>query len=145
MQPVIFRWGLFCSLFAATAACADLPRDPAGTTERVERTGKIIVGQISGDNLSDQSAKILRRVAQRTHATVHIRQGAGEQLLTDLEEGRIDLVYGRFAKSSPWSANVHLGPPMGRRKIVGKDERVPRFAFRNGENGWITMVQREIP
>jgi hypothetical protein len=145
MQPVIFRLGLFCSLLAATAACTDLPRDPAGTTERVERTGKIIVGQIAGDDLSDQSAKILRGVAQRTGATVHIRQGAGEQLLADLEEGRIDLVYGCFAKSSPWSANVHLGPPMGRRKIVGKDERVPRFAFRNGENGWIAMVQREVP
>jgi hypothetical protein len=133
-----------CALlsFLALVACADLPRDPAGTTERVGRTHELVLGRIDGALPSPRAEAILARVATRLEARVVQREGHGEALLEALEKGEVDLVYGRFARSSPWSRNVHFGSPLGRRDSVGKDEQAPRFAFRQGENGWIMLVEQ---
>ncbi len=143
MQTGLTGRMLLGALLLMVAGCNDLPRDPAGTTERVKRSGSILVGMVAGDDYQVADA-ILQRVASRNEADVRVYAGSAEELLTALEKGRLDLVYGEFAKSSPWSRRVHLSPPLGRRKIVGTDENVPRFAFRNGENGWIMLVQEEI-
>ena len=134
---------LGCAWLAVLAlvACAELPRDPAGTTERVERTRQLVLGRIAGAEPSRRAEEVLARVATRLEARIVPRTGHGEALLEALEKGEVDLVYGRFARSSPWARNVHFGRPLGRRDSVGKDERVPRFAFRQGENGWIMLVE----
>ena len=62
-------------------------------------------------------------------------------MLRELEEGRIDLVYGRFAKDSPWARKVHLGHALGVRAEPPKHVEAPRFAYRNGENGWIMLIE----
>lgn len=130
-------------LIAGLAACAELPRDPEGTTERVRRTHEIVLGDIAGAPPSPDAEWVLDRVAARLGARVTRVDGHGEDLLNRLEKGKVDLVYGHFAKASPWARRVHFGTPLGRRRKVGKEEHVPRFAFRNGENGWIALVERE--
>ncbi|RXZ64517.1 hypothetical protein [Pelagerythrobacter rhizovicinus] len=131
-------------LIAGLAACAELPRDPNGTTERVRRTHAIVLGEIAGAPPSRHAEQVLDRVAGRLGAHVRRVDGHGEDLLKRLEKGEVDLVYGHFAKASPWSRQVHFGTPLGRRRNVDKQEQVPRFAFRNGENGWIALVEGEI-
>lgn len=130
-------------LIAALAACAELPCDPDGTTERIRRTHEIVLGDIAGAPRSPEAERVLDRVAARLGARVTRTEGHGEELLNRLEKGKVDLVYGHFAEASPWAGKVHFGGPLGRRTDVGKEEHVPRFAFRNGENGWIALVEGE--
>ncbi len=130
-------------LIAGLAACAELPRDPNGTTERIRRTHEIVLGDIAGAPRSPAAERILERVAGRLGARVTRVEGHGEDLLNRLEKGKVDLVYGHFAQASPWAGKVHFGSPLERRRNAGEEEHVPRFAFRNGENGWIALVERE--
>lgn len=123
-------------------ACAGLPSDPEGTTDRVVRTQEIIIGTIDGAPRSPRAEAVLDEVAKQLDARIVRVGGHGEKLLEGLETGQVDLVFGHFAQQSPWSQNVHLGSPLGRRDKVPKSERVPRFAFRHGENGWIALVER---
>jgi hypothetical protein len=129
---------------ALLASCADLPRDPAGTTERVRQSDTIMLGVVEGTPPSPEGEAVLARVAQRLGARASRQTAPGEELLEKLHAGHLDLVYGHFAMNSPWSTNVHFGSPLGPRETVGKEERLPRFAFQHGENGWIMRVEREI-
>ena len=124
------------------SACTDLPRDPAGTTERVKRSHEIVLGTINGAVESPQTQHALNRLAAQLDVRVVRVSGHGEELLEDLETGKVDLVFGQFAQDSPWATKVHFGSPLSRRDKVPKDERVARFAFRHGENGWISLVEQ---
>lgn len=136
-------FGMVASL-AALAGCSEPPRDPGGTTERIRRSGTILLGEVEGAPRSREGEAALANVAARLDARVARVPGPGEELLDELEKGELDVVYGHFAMTSPWSRNVHFGSPLGGRETVGKGERVPRFAFRHGENGWIMRVEREV-
>lgn len=132
---------VFASL-ALVAGCADRPRDPDGTSERIRDSGAVLMGTIQGAAPSPHAEATLARAAAQLGARVTPMPGPGEELLEKLEKGELDIVYGEFAMKSPWAKNVHFGAPLGPRATVGKDERVPRFVFRHGENGWITLVEQ---
>lgn len=134
----------FSLMFVAPGGCAEPPRDPGGTTERIRRSGAILLGEVEGAPRSPEGEAVLAGVAARLDARLVRTAAPGEELLEKLEQGEIDLVYGRFAMKSPWAKHVHFGSPLGGRETVGRDERVPRFAFRHGENGWIMRIEREI-
>lgn len=125
----------------ALAACTDLPRDPHGTLDRVEAGKTIRLGQIAGSPTDAAAEATLRRLSARTGARVSRTEGHGEELLEGLEDGDFDLVYGHFADDSPWATGVHFGTPPGGPKHPPKSLRIARFAFRMGENGWITAVE----
>lgn len=135
MRPLV----LACAVLAA--GCADLPRDPDGTTERVRATRIIRVGAIDGARPDPATEAVLSTVAAKTGARVERVTGHGEELLERLEGGSLDLVYGHFADDSPWTGHVHFGRPPGAQVAPPKSQRWPRFAFRNGENGWIALVE----
>lgn len=128
--------------FVSIAGCADLPRDPAGTTERITQTHQLMLGTIEGAPASPRAERTLAQVAARLEARTVRIGGHGEELLEDLEAGNVDLVYGHFAQQSPWAKRVHFGAPLGPSREVAGDKLVPRFAFRHGENGWIMLVER---
>lgn len=129
----------------ALSACADIPRDPDGTEDRIRARGVIRLGVIEGVDPDPAAERTVRLVARRTNARVERISGHGEELLEGLESDRVDLVYGSFAEDSPWAATVHLGTPPGGPDSPPKSMRVPRFAFRPGENGWIATVEAAVP
>ncbi|WP_052761844.1 hypothetical protein [Aurantiacibacter luteus] len=135
---------IVAALGAALLAGCGMPRDPDGTSERVRASRVIRLGEIVGAEPDAQASAALARVARLTGAQVERRQGHGEEMLEALQAGELDLVYGRFADDSPWAAEVYFGEQPGRIGNPGKSERVPRFAFRNGENGWIATVENEV-
>ncbi|MDR7102699.1 hypothetical protein [Croceicoccus sp. BE223] len=122
------------------AACG-MPHDPAGTEDHIRKRGSVILGEVEGAAPDPASQRQLARAASSLGATVTRIPGHGEELLEGLEEGHFDLVYGEFADDSPWATSVHFGQPATRDGKPGKSERLPRFAFRNGENGWIMRVE----
>jgi hypothetical protein len=122
---------LLCLL--TLAGCADLPRDPDGTLERVRREHRFAVGLVDGAT----APPVLGRIARETNARPVLRRGQPEPLLLELEAGRLDLVAGgRFDAKSPWSRRVTLGEPLGR---DGE-----HLVARNGENAWIMLVHRAV-
>lgn len=123
---------------ALLAGCGPIPRDPAGTLRRVEAGRVIRVGQVEG-NPDARVDRLLARVEARTGARARVERGGLEPLLLKLEDGRLDLVLGaRFAPDTPWADRVALGRALDRR-----DGTEARAAMRNGENGWIVLVNRE--
>ena len=132
-------------LFLALGACGSLPRDQEGTLERIAEMREVRVGVTAAAEQSPHFAR-LRSFVERTGAAAggrpRIEIGAAEALLLRLEAGELDLVDGEFDRSSPWYRRVHLVPPIGTRS-EGDSELEATAAARNGENGWIMLIERE--
>ncbi len=124
------------------AGCDDLPKDPDQTLTRVRRDGQFQVAIISAVD-AGQAVSIIRRVEQTVGARANLRQGHGEELLHELEQGRIDLVVGEFAENSPWSRKTTFSAPLGGQEPA-KDQRAMRAVLRNGENAWIMAVEKAV-
>jgi hypothetical protein len=123
------------------AGC-DLPRDPESTEDLIRSRQTIRLGWVSGARPDPAAQATLGELSRKLGARVERRQGESEALLSELEKGELDLVYGHFAEISPWSRLVHLGEAEGAAAKPPKDRHAPRFAMRNGENGWIMTVAR---
>ena len=126
----------------ALTGCADMPRDPERTEALVRKSGVIRLGWVESTPPEPKAQEVLSRIERATGARIERRVGDSEALLRDLEEGKIDLVFGRFPQDSPWSKKVHLGYALGWRATPPKHVAAPRFAFRNGENEWIMRIEK---
>lgn len=129
----------------ALGACGSLPRDQEGTLERIAEMREVRVGVTAAAGQSPHFAR-LRSLVERAGAAAggrpRIEIGAAEALLLRLEAGELDLVVGEFDRSSPWYKRVHLLPPIATRS-EGDSELEATAAARNGENGWIMLIERE--
>ena len=139
---MIWRFCLSLALLAA-CSCADFPRDPEGTLDRVRAERSFKVGLVAP--LSGRDPKVdalLRRVEKVSGARGQVESGDGEPLLNRLEEGELDLVIGRFEAASPWKRLVSFSPPLRVEKL-GKTKFNLVAVMRNGENAWIGLIERE--
>lgn len=134
-------FALAFALAPALASCADLPRDPERTEALVRESNAIRVGWVTGSPFYPPVNDALAAIARSTDARLERHDGDSETLLRELEKGKIDLVYGSFAMDTPWSKHIHLGKALGWRAEPPKHFAAPRFAYRNGENGWIMRVE----
>jgi hypothetical protein len=140
------KWPLLsCALALLMSGCGDFPRDPDGTLKRVKSEGVFRVGLVAPldeRQLDGEARELLRRLADRSGAAPRVERGPGEPLLDRLEKGQLDLVLGRFEKKSPWSTLVTFGPPLRVERSGATDIHLTA-AMRNGENAWISLVERE--
>jgi hypothetical protein len=136
--------GNVLALALALGGCADIPRDPERTEALVRESKAIRIGWVTAAAPEPKALEALARTERATGARVQRKQGDSEALLHELEEGKIDLVYGDFPMDSPWATHVHLGKAMGWRAEPPKHVPAPRFAYRNGENGWISLVEAAV-
>jgi hypothetical protein len=129
----------------ALGSCEDFPTDPRSTLDRIRSEGSFRVGLVSSAVANEpgpNSKRLLMAVAKAANASPKLVHGETEVLLAALEEGRLELVIGRFEKKSPWASRVTFGPPV-RVEQRGNSELLLRPAMRNGENGWIALIERE--
>ena len=139
---MIFRFGLSLALLAA-GSCADFPRDPEGTLNRVRAERSFRIGLVAPLSGSDPKVDaLIRRVSKVSGARGQVESSDAEPLLNRLEEGELDLVIGRFEVASPWKRLVSFSPPL-RIERHGKTRFQLVAAMRNGENAWIGLVERE--
>ena len=137
------RLGLI-PLLLALAGCGDFPRDPHGTLDRIraERQFRVgLVAPLGEEALDPRAAALLGRVGTAAGAAPRFARGDMETMLDRLETGEVELVLGRFDAKSPWSKMVSFSPPLAREK-QGKTEFMLAAAMRNGENGWIALVEK---
>jgi len=137
------KWRLaFCAALTL-AACDRLPMDPDGTLDRVRTERRFRVGLIAAAPQADRRPEraFIARIARATGARPMVKQGASEPLLLDLEDGGLDLVIGPLSSESPWVERVALLEPLG--AVPGPHEVQVIPIARNGENRWITLLERE--
>jgi hypothetical protein len=125
-------------------ACGNYPRDPDKTLHQIRANGIVRVGLIAGgQDKEGKGRELIQRIAQATGAKPVVRSGETEPLLLELEEGKLDLVLGTFDEKTPWAVRVTVGPPL-KRTFDGKIHQQLAPAMRNGENAWISLVEREV-
>ncbi len=127
--------------FALISACDALPRDPAGTTDRIVSKQSIKVGFADRDAASDtRTSSLIRKLEATTHAKAVIVDGSGETQIKQLENGDLDLVIGSFTADSPWKTKIAFAPAL-RTSGKSSDALELKAAIRNGENRWIMTVE----
>lgn len=132
-------------LLSALTGCGEYPRDPQGTLDRVRSEGSFRVGLVApleAVGLDSKALALLQRVGSASGAAPMLERGDAEPLLDRLERGELDLVIGRFHAKTPWRRLVSFSPPL-RVEMQGRTEIRLVAAMRNGENGWISLVERE--
>lgn len=127
-------------LFAlAIAGCDLLPRDTAGTSERIAAGHVVRVGTVTP--IGAEGDRFLDAVARDASARIDRRSDSLEPLLVALERGEVDLVVARFARDSDWRRRVALTPPLDGSKDGDRPLAV-HAAARNGENRWVMRLER---
>lgn len=134
------RWIALGAVFLLPA-CHGLPQDPEDTLENVRTARQFRVGLVAGTPDTLELRRLLGEIERQTGARPRVAGGASEALLTDLSEGKTDLVLGAFAKDSPWKTRVAFTPPL-RSTGSGKHAIEVKAAMQNGENSWIMLVER---
>lgn len=134
---------LFFALLALSG-CGPLPRDASGTSERIVRTGEIRVAILPATPDAAPALALLGRYAARHGARLTRLSGHGEHALHWLDEGKVDVVVGHFAKSSPWQTEIAISKPVARAEPRDDKQPVLRIARRNGENALILATDRAI-
>lgn len=126
--------------------CGDVPRDPEGTVERVQKSKVLRVGVVSSGSAAPDAMqrRFLGLIASETSSKPHFTTGSAELLLPELERGELDIVVGQFAVDTPWSKRVTIMPPARQRN--GKDgEPTPAAVIRNGENDMVALIYKHAP
>lgn len=123
-------------------ACGALPRDPAGTSTRVEKDHGFTVALADPSVRSaPEVSRLVQEIERRMKARARWHAGSGEALLQRLDDGTLDLVIGRFTVNSPWATEVAFGPALA--TTGSQDAPIElKAAMRNGENHWIMTVER---
>jgi hypothetical protein len=123
-------------------ACDALPRDPASTSTRIEHN-RIFTVALADPALrsAPQVGRLVEEIERRTNARAQWLSGSGEPLFQQLDEGKIDLIIGRFTADSPWATDVAFAPALS---TSGTKDALTELkaAMRNGENRWIMTVER---
>jgi polar amino acid transport system substrate-binding protein len=147
------RWWRACRLrgagalpLALAAACADLPRDPEGTLDRV-RGGTLRAGAVdsppwlvrAGERATGPEAELIEAFARTLGARVAWQWGAQDAHMHDLERYELDIVAAGLTQKTPWGAHAGLSRPWLRRE---GQARV--LAVAPGENGFLTTLDRFI-
>ncbi|HUD90460.1 hypothetical protein [Sphingobium sp.] len=136
------RHSFILPVLLSLVACDALPRDPGGTSTRIEQTRSFSVALADPSVRSaPEVGKLIREIERRTNAHPQWRAGLGEKLLQQLDHGSLDLLIGRFTADSPWATAVAFGPALS--SSGPKDAPIElKAAMRNGENRWIMTVER---
>lgn len=135
--------GFLAFLILGLAACSEIPKDSEGSLEQIRDAGRFRVGLIAGSEDGEgRGRRLIEAVAAEVGATPQLSAGAAEHLLTQLEDGELDLVVGTMARKSPWALKVHATKPLS---PAAEEAPTSLVALaRNGENGWISLLHRQV-
>ncbi len=123
----------------AISGCDNFPKDVAGTMQEVTARGSLRVGIVADGETEARERFLAQTIAQAAAVEAEVESGSAEILLHRLENGRIDLVVGQFAKASPWKGRVAFTKP-AEADSPPSHEPVLRAAVRSGENRWLIFV-----
>jgi polar amino acid transport system substrate-binding protein len=137
------------SLVVALVAACDLPRDPAGTLERVTG-GTLRVGMVAAENaaapghasMARADRELVDGLAREVRANPVWTHASTEALFLALERRELDLVAGGVYGDTPWAGRIGLSNPIG--PHAGEPDGERRLAVPAGENRWLLTINRFI-
>lgn len=137
-----------CLAVALVAAC-DLPRDPAGTLDRVTG-GTLRVGMVAAEStamaghaaMARADRDLIEGLAREVRASPVWTHASAEALFLALERREIDLVAGGVYGDTPWAGRIGLSNPVG--PHAGEPDAERRLAVPPGENRWLLTINRFI-
>jgi polar amino acid transport system substrate-binding protein len=137
-----------CLALALLAAC-DLPRDPAGTLDRVTG-GTLRVGMVTAENaavpghaaMARADRDLVEGLARDLRASPVWTHASTEALFLALERREIDLVAGGVYADTPWAGRIGLSNPVG--PHAGEPDAERLLAVPPGENRWLLAINRFI-
>lgn len=135
----------------ALAGCgAGIPTDPDGTLSRAAggelRVGYAVEpGLVDGPGEGDPSGPVVdvvREYAASIDADIAWTAASEESLVTDLEEGAIDVAIGGFTDQTPWSDRASVT----RGFFPGAERSGPKSAILVplGENALLTSIETHL-
>lgn len=146
-QKVLSRLRAVAALVAVLMVCGCVthyPADPAGTLQRVTG-GTLRVGashnepfvSVTGSTPSGREVELVNAYARTLNAKVAWTFGGEEELVDQLEHGRLDLVIGGLTEKTPWQSKVGLTKPYAETtdEFGQQDKHV--MAVRMGENAFL--------
>lgn len=142
-------------LGAVLTGCGiQIPTDPDGTLHTVRTSGELRVGvspnppfatlpEEVGEPPGGTEVDLVTGFAQSVGAEPVFVIGGEESLVTQLEEGEIDVLVGGLTAKSPWSAKVGFTRPYAETPQDGKQvKRV--MAVGPGENALLSELERYL-
>jgi len=131
----------------AASACG-LPRDAAGTLERVRSTGVLRAGAITnppyvvtdGAAVSGPEAEAVEAFAQAQRVRVQWAVGSEEDLVEQLERFQLDVVVGGITKKNPRAKKVGTTLPL----YEGAGGKPHVILTPPGENGMLFALDRAV-
>lgn len=138
-----FRWSL--TLIVLTGC--DLPRDSAGTMQRIHggeiRAGITLnepwtcVKNCSALQVDGIEVRLLEEFARRHNARIRWQHDSETNLFDALENGRLDIVIGGLTDDTPFAHRAGLSQPF---VTIGRHNHV--WAIRPGENALLLQIDR---
>ena len=128
----------------ALTGCDAIPQDIGGTTEQIRAEGQVRVGIVAGTELPERATALVEDYAVRQDAATVVRRAPASELLDKLERGDVDLVLGRFGRTSPLAKEASFSAAIGEPEPKSGKVPVLRLARKHGENRLITETDRMI-
>lgn len=136
-------------VIAFFAVACSLPHDPDGTLDRVRADHVLRVGASPSDgrvSIGDGRAEgpepdLAEAFADSIGAEVEWHPGGEEELVGDLEAGRVDLLIGGLTDKSPWLDKVALTRPYDERSVDGETHKLV-MAVPLGENALLVALEK---
>lgn len=136
--------------FALTGCATSYPADPDGTLDRV--TGGTLRVGVSpngdwtvtgdGDDPSGIEVTLIEQFADTLDAEIDWTEGGEERLLTDLEDGELDLVIGGFTDQTPWSEKAAITKPFAEVDTTDGTTEKHVMATAMGENAFLLELEQ---
>lgn len=143
-----------CLVVLLTTACgATIPSDPHGTLDRV-RDGVLRVGVAAsppwtelpqGADTAEPTGvevELVERFADELDARVEWVTGGEADMITELEEGRVDLVIAGLTADTPWTAKAAATRPYTTVLDARGRSEQHVMAVRLGENAFLVALER---
>lgn len=136
-------------LFVLTG-CTGFPADPGDTLERV-RGGVVRVGvsphepwtRLTGvGDPAGIEPELVRRFAAGLDAEVTWTPGGEEELMTQLEEGELDLVIGGLTADTPWADKAAITKPYAEARDDAGKVKKHVMAAPLGENAFLLALEK---
>lgn len=145
------RWAwLGLLLLVALVGCTNFPRDPDDTLERV-RGSVLRVGvspQEPWTRLPGPAAEptgtepdLVRQFAAELDADIAWTIGGEEELMSELEEGELDLVIGGLTEDTPWTDKAAITQPYTEAPDDTGEMKQHVMATPLGENAFLLALE----
>lgn len=125
--------------------CSSLPRDQHGSSDRITKSGVLVVGVAQREDippaLAEQERLLIHEVARRLGVKVKWRQGDTHTLLEELKDLKIPLVAAGLPHDTPFADEIGLSLPYLKK---GPQNKSYALAVAPGENGLLFLVDQVI-